>query len=67
MSFRSHSHVKSSMILTIADYLFIPNYIRSLQQFILRSIGIYIYIWLEPVSCRQYRTYIEPTDCVYTL
>ena len=30
MSLRSRSHVKASMVLTRADYLFIHNYIRSL-------------------------------------
>ena len=38
MSLRSRSHVKASMVLTIADNLFIHNYIRSLLNNILRPI-----------------------------
>ena len=40
MSLRSRSHVKASMVLTRADYLFIHNYIRSLLNNILRPIFI---------------------------
>ena len=38
MSLRSHSHVKSSMVLMRADHLFIHNYIISLLNNILRPI-----------------------------
>ena len=38
MSFRMRSHVKESMVLTRADYLFMHNYIRSLLNNILRPI-----------------------------
>ena len=41
MSLRSRSHVKASMVLTIADYLFIHNYIR-----------LYIYIYILIVISR---------------
>ena len=40
MSLRSPSHFKASMVLTITDYLFIHNYIRSLLNFILKPISI---------------------------
>ena len=36
MSLRSRSHVKTSMVLTRDDHLFIHNYIRSLLNNILR-------------------------------
>ena len=38
MSIRSRSHVKASMVLTRADHLFTPIYIRSLLNNILRHI-----------------------------
>ena len=38
ISLRSSYHVKSSMVLTRADHLFIHNYIRSLLNNILKSI-----------------------------
>ena len=42
MSLRSRSHVKTSMVLTRADQLFIHNYIRS-------YIYIYIYIYIYDI------------------
>ena len=38
MSLQSLSHVYASMVLTMADHLFIHNYIRSLLNIILRPI-----------------------------
>ena len=52
MSIRSCSNVKASMVLTIADYLFIYNYIRILLNIILRPI-LMVRMWLEsrPTAC----------------
>ena len=52
MSLRSRFHVKAFMVLTIADHLFIRNYIRSLLHIILRPI-------LRPIV--MVRTMVEPT------
>ena len=40
MSLRNRSNVKSSMVLTGADYVFIHNYIRSLLNNMLRPIPL---------------------------
>ena len=48
MSLRSRSHVKSSVVLTRADHLFINNYIRLLPNIIVRSILIVRRKGLEP-------------------
>ena len=54
MFLRSRSHVKASMVLTIADHLSIRNYIRSLLNNILRPIVMV-------------RTGIEPASFIYKL
>ena len=49
MSLRSRSHIKASMVLTRADYLFINNYVRSLINNISRPI-LLVRTGLEPES-----------------
>ena len=60
MSLRSRSHVKASVVLTRADYLFIPNYIRSLKYYF----KTYFLVWtrLELASyCLRVRHLSQPS------
>ena len=58
MSLRSRSRVKTSMVLTRADHLFIHNYIRSLLHIILRPI-LMVRTRLEPVTYCLYKNTIH--------
>ena len=49
MSLRSRSRVKASMVLTRAGHLFIPNYIRSLLNNIVRLI-VMVPTRVEPMA-----------------
>ena len=58
MSLIIRSHVKASMVITIADHLFIHNYIRLILNIIVRPI-VMVRTRLEPAT--QVMRY---TDCV---